>query len=281
MATVLMARRVVNPGKIRRRTRRGNIGQIITLGLNPGKRKRNFRHKVASRKRSNPMAILTFGKSHKRTRNTMAKRRTARRRINAGKTYRRRRRTAVRVTHRRRTNPARRRYTHRRRNGVFSMLKRRTHRRRRNPGMLGSAGGGVSTALQIVGGALVTNTAMGMIPASLSSGVLGYLSTAAVAILQGMAIGKVFKSPQLGKNFQTGGFVILALKIVKDFFPSIGNPFGGMGLLAPSSFYNPQVPMPNSMVQFQLPAAISGAIPAPVASAGMGRMMRSARQGRY
>lgn len=291
MATVLRRRRIVNPGirtSARRRKKR-NVGEIVTIGLaglNPGRRKR--KHRITRHRKSNSMAILTFGtKGKKRTKNmakrrrranTTTKRRHTRRRVNSGVRRRRRvntshrRRTVRRTT--RRVNSGVRRYSRRRRNSGIMV-----RRRRRNSGYLSSATGGITQGLQIVGGAILCNMLSGYLPASLSGGFMGYAATAAVAMAQGAIASKVLKNPTLGKNLQLGGFVILALKIVKDLMPSLGNPFAGMGILAPTSFYNPQVPIPNSMTQFQVPSAVMSALPAPQSNS-MGRVMRTARVGR-
>lgn len=284
MPTVLRPRRIVNSGIHKKRR---NVGQIITLGLmgNPGNRKRK---RKVNKAKKNSMAIITFNTKGKRKRNMATKKRRTntkrrvtahRRRTNSG-SYKARRRRNTYASHRRRANSGtrkRRNYTRRRRNGVFSMITRR--RRRRNAGVIGSATGGITQALSVVGGAILCNAISGYLPASLNSGPMSYIATAAIAMAQGAIASKVLKNPTLGKNLQLGGFVIVALRIVKDFMPSLGNPFAGMGILAPTSFYNPQVPIPNSMNQFQVPAAVMSALPAPQSNS-MGRVMRSARVGR-
>ena len=157
---------------------------------------------------------------------------------------------------------------HRRRS--YARVVRRA-RRRRNPGFTSGMGGNFGKAIGIIGGALVTKIASGMLPSSLTTGVLGYLSIGIIALLQGKAIGKILKNPSLGNDMATGGYVYLALKIAGDYFPSLGLPFSlsGMGLIGGSSFYTPQVNQPGSMGQFILPAAVAGAIPPAVVGGGM------------
>lgn len=146
--------------------------------------------------------------------------------------------------------------------------------RRRNPGMFGGTFGKV---MGVIGGAAVTKVVTDKLPTALNGGFVGYLSTAVVAMLQGKLIGKVLKNPSLGQDMTIGGFTYLAIRVVNDFMPSLSLPFGlsggrGMGLLAPSSFYLPQVNAPGSMSNFVVPAGI------PVASATGMRGLGSARR---
>jgi len=109
--------------------------------------------------------------------------------------------------------------------------------------------GGFGTAVQIVGGAFVTKFVTEMLTSAsptLATGIPSYIATAVVAVLQGKAIGKLLKNPSLGKNMTTGGFVYLSLRLAQDFLPSFGLPFR-LGLVGPSSFYTPQVPLNGNM----------------------------------
>lgn len=256
----------VAPRRRRHIRRRANVGKIITIRPLPA-----F---------SNPgmfgSAVRRKGK--KRTNNSMAKRRrrTTRRRTNAGSAFgrswsRRRYRTRPKGL---KTNPGHRRRSYRRRRrtnpGVVvryrnSHRRRRTVHRRRNPGMMT---GDFSTAVQIVGGAIVTKYVTDMLPASISSGIAGYVATAVVAVLQGKAIGKLLRNPTLGKNMTIGGFVYLSLRLAQDFLPSIGLPFR-LGIVGPSSFYTPQVPLNGNMGSFVPPAGMIAAMPHPASASGM------------
>lgn len=249
-----------------------NVGEIITIRplSNTGTRKRR------TKKGSNS--------------NTMARRRARRRRTSNPGTHRRRRRVVAAAPRRRRRAFA---VGHRRRRRNPGMTRTRTvvryrnrgvarrrhTRRRSNPGIGGT--GDFGRAISIIGGAFVTNFVTKMLPASLNSGILGYVSTAIVAVFQGKMIGKLLKKPQLGKDMTTGGFVYLAIKVANDFMPSLGLPFGlsGMGIIGGSSFYTPQVPIGSNMGSFVAPAGLLAAMPAPAAMRGIGTTRRVGRVG--
>ncbi len=242
-----------------------NVGEIITIRplVNSG----TSIKRTKKRKRS---VLTNMAKSAKRRAAGLKAARTRKRnkaaRSHSARSSHRRRNPGVR-RHRRRSNPSVRTVVrYRSRNAGV----RRHRRARRNPGM-GSIGGNFGKAVGIIGGALVTKIASGFLPASLTTGVLGYLSIGIVAMLQGKAIGKILKNPSLGNDMATGGYVYLALKIAGDYFPTLGLPFSlnGMGLIGGSSFYTPQVNQPGSMGQFVLPAAVAGAIPPAVVGGGM------------
>lgn len=318
MATISKVRRLVNPGRKRKLSPLqklffGSKRQRATVKANRSKRKRVTARKTVTRKRKrNVGSIITVwpkgksnpGRKYKRRKKSnrgkrviivnkgermATKRRRARRVIHrrrrravANPSVRRRRRRTVGVSRRRRTysvrrrrNPGVKRYSRRRRSGV-----RRAGRRhvRRNPGMLTGTAGRV---LGVVGGVAVTKLLCGFLPAQLSTGILGYASTAAIAVLQGKMVGKFSKSSALGNDMLIGGLAYLTAKVLNDFFPSIGSYTGisGMGLIGPSSFYTPQVNQMGNMGAFQVPNAIRGAIASsmPVASRGVGTMRRTGR----
>jgi hypothetical protein len=137
----------------------------------------------------------------------------------------------------------------------------------------------MTSVLGVVGGVALTKLLMGFVPSQFSTGIIGYLVTGAVAVLQGKAVGKVAKSPSLGHNMMVGGLAYLTAKVLNDFLPSIGGYTGisGMGLIGPSSFYTPQVNQNGSMGSFVTPAAVMGAIPMAPPSAGVGRLRRTGR----
>lgn len=163
---------------------------------------------------------------------------------------------------RRRRNYGVRRRTRRRNYGV-----RRRSGRRRNPGMLT---GRVGQVVGVLGGATLTGLIQNtFVPANLNVGFVGYLSTAAVAMLQGTLVGKMLKNSSLGANMTLGGFVYLGLRIVNEMVPSLAaqSPIGlrgrrGIGLIAgQSQFTRPRVFAQNSMTQNYMrpvPAAMSG-----------------------
>lgn len=255
-------------------TKIGNVGEIMTiaLGSNPGSRRKR---KSNSKRRTNS--------------NYMARHRKA---------SRRRRAVASAPRRRRRHNPSIRRtmkairrrggstaYTRRRlRRAAYSTSSRRRGYRRHNPGFGGmfAGGGTLSTAFGVIGGAAVTKLIIDRLPAGLNSGIVGYLTAAVVATLQGTLIGKLLRNPSLGKNMQIGGYTYLGLRLISDFAPGISLPFGlkGMGIITPSNFYVPQATTGNSLTSFVTPAGISAALPPPVSRTGMGRVTQMARVGR-
>jgi hypothetical protein len=225
---------------------------------------------------SNPSRILTLSLPNvlgnpsrkKRSKNNMAKSRVHRRRqrtANPKRVYRHKRRATVNPIrhHRRRRNPSTK--------VVYRYRKHasRMNYRRRNPVRLG----GIGKIGGILAGAGVTFFVDKMLPASLTSGFIGYVTTAAVAMLQGKVIGGVIKNRAFGNDMVTGGFIYLAVKVVGDLFPSLGAylPFSlkGMGIIGASSFYQPQVNMPGSMASFVRPSAIPMMVAAPASLKGI------------
>lgn len=225
--------------------RSSNPAEIITL-TNPGSYAAGTKRKSSSKRKPNLMA-----RRKHTARKTTHRRRTVRR-SNPGFAVTRRRT--------RRSNPGISR-TRRRRNGYSS--------RRRNPGQLT---GGFNAAFGVIGGAVITNMVTSRLPAGWNTGFMGYAATAVVAVAQGSLAGKVFKNAQLGKNMTIGGLAVLVMKLLGDFMPGFSSPFG-MGVIAPSSFYLPQVNQNNSMTSFVTPAAVAGVINTNAASgmAGIGR----------
>jgi hypothetical protein len=138
----------------------------------------------------------------------------------------------------------------------------------------------------VIGGLALTNVLSGFLPSGLNSGFIGYLASAAIAVVQGKVIGKVSKNGALGNDFMVGGLAYVAAQILNSFLPSVGSYTGisggrGVGLLGGSNFFIPQVNIPGSMGSFMIPgnvtSAIGAAIPAAPASAGMGRLRRTGR----
>jgi hypothetical protein len=111
---------------------------------------------------------------------------------------------------------------------------------------------------------------------------VGYLSSAVIAMLQGRMLGKLFRSPSLGNNLAAGGYTFVALKILQDYVPSLYSSLGlrGMGILTPSSFYNPQVNQPGSMASFVTPSAVTSAIPVGTGMGRLGNVLNTRRIGR-
>ena len=272
-----------------RRRRRRNVGTILTVypamaGLNPGrKRKRSRVSRVSNRRRrvsNRRRRVVTVTKIRKRVTNKGMARRKRRTRVS----NRRRRRNPF---YSRRVKRGVYQYTARRRNPGRRRRRHVMHHRRRhnNPGV---SSGLLGKALGIIGGATATKILMGFVPSALSQGFVGYFTTALVAYAGGRTIGKVAKSRELGNNLVIGGFVYLAIKVLNDYFPSIGGNLGlsggrGMGLIAPSNFYVPQVNVPGSMGSFVPPPAVAAAMAlpmAPPAAAGMRGLGTTRRIGR-
>ncbi len=250
--------------------RRRNVGSIITVfpkKRNPARRKRSNRgKKVIIVNKGAAMATRRRRKTTRVSRRRVVRRRRRNYGTRAGRAW-----STYKVGARRRKgNPGRRRRVHNR-------SYHRRHLRRRNPGMLTGTAGRV---LGVIGGMAVTKLICGFLPAQLSGGVLGYISTGAVAVLQGRLVGKFSKSPALGNDMLIGGLAYLAAKVLNDFFPAIGTYTGisGMGMIGSSSFYNPQVNLNGNMGRFVVPAATVGYVNAsmPVAK-GVGSMRRTGR----
>lgn len=257
-----------NKKRNRPSSRLPNVGEIITIrplvnsGTKEARQSKIARIKRA-RKRRNPSNMAKSAKrraaglkaARTRKRNKAARshsRRSSHRRRNPGVVHHRRRRYA------RRTGVVRHRRSY-----------ARVTRRHRNPGFTSGMGGSFGKVIGVIGGAMLTKTISGMLPSSLTTGVLGYLSIGIVAMLQGKAVGKILKNPTLGNDMAIGGYTYLALRVAQDYFPSLGIGLSGMGLIGGSSFYVPQVNQPGSMGNFMLPAAVAGAIPPAVVAGGM------------
>ena len=211
---------------------------------------KEWAEKYYSKKR-NPSRIMTISLNNpgtKRKKGTTQMAKTRKRR------YTRRKKNSS--YHRRQRNPV----------SYRKHTRRVYHRRsnRRNPSKA-SVMSGVGKFGGVLGGAALTHLVNGMLPATLTTGVIGYVTTALVATMQGKLVGSLLKKPALGKAMTTGGYFYLGLKVIADFFPSVGQylPFGlkGMGILTPSNFYVPQVPVNGSMASFVAPAALPAAIP--------------------
>jgi hypothetical protein len=137
----------------------------------------------------------------------------------------------------------------------------RNYRRRRNQGGR-FLGGDIGKVVGVLGGAAVTGIITGFLPGNLKSGMMGYITTGAVAMLAGNFAGRMLKNRSLGNWMTVGGLLIVGLQVANQFFPQLQLPFstGGMGMLSSSNFYLPQVNLPGSMASFVTPAGI----PAPV-----------------
>lgn len=251
----------------RQSSRLPNVGEIITIRplVNSGTSKRK-----GTRKRRNPNNMAKSAKRRAaglkaaRTR----KRNKAARSHSRRSSHRRRSNPGVRVVHRRRrrrSNPSVMRTTRRR----YVRHTRRRVGRRRNPGFTSGIGGSFGKIVGVIGGAMLTKTLVGMVPAQFTTGILGYATIGFVAYAQGKAVGKLLKNPTLGNDMALGGYVYLALKVANDYFPSLGLGLSGLGLIGGTSFYTPQVNQPGSMGRFILPAAVAGAIPPAAVGGGM------------
>lgn len=150
------------------------------------------------------------------------------------------------------------------------------NRRRRNVGgrfLTGTTGAVVG----ILGGAAVTKILVGVLPTTFTTGMMGYLATGVGAVVAGQLAGRMTGNRQFGNWVMIGGFLIVALELVNQFFPTLQLPFGltsagtsGLGLISSSNFYVPQVNMPGSMASFVTPAGVTAAIPVvPTAGTGM------------
>jgi hypothetical protein len=285
-------------GKSATKRRKRNVGSIVTVWpaghANPGRRRngeaknrlvivnsgarmakgsgrvisgygstvmnRGRRKKVARRRRrSNPWPFAKRKRGRRKSVRVRARRAYGRAKRAVGRVYHRTARRFGVVRHRRRkSNPGRRHY-------------------RRNPSFLQGTSGRI---VGVLGGVAVTKLLMGFVPATFTSGVMGYLATGVVAVAQGKLIGKVSKNHQLGDDFMVGGLAYLVARVLNDFFPTVGAYTGisGMGLIGGSNFYVPQVNQAGSMGNFLVPNAVmaSGGMVSP-ANAGVGRLRRTGR----
>lgn len=280
-----------------RRKRRKNVGTILSVipngrksrvrkryvtGATKLRRRRAARYKKRTRNRT---TIKVYNKRRRANKGMARTRRRKRTSNRSHSTYRRRRRTrAVNPVRRRRRRTRNVRYVKRISRGLYkysnprrrrrSRVSSRRYSRRRNSGLLS---GGAGKIVGIIGGAAVTALLSKFIPGSLSGGFMGYVSKGIVAVLQGKLVGKMSGSRALGQDFMYGGLAYVAIGVLSDMFGLNLPGFGlrGMGLIAPSSFYVPQVNAPGSMGSFVRPAAIG---PAYVPSAGgMGNVRRGGR----
>lgn len=267
----------------RRRKRRKNIGEIVSIslaGLNPGRKRRRNTGMAKRRRRARRVV------AHRRRRRVMNPAPRRRRRTRRVSSHRRRRNPVMRM----RINPRR-----RRRSAV-----RRVHHRRRNPGIGGVSTGIVYKALGVIGGAIgskyVTQLALG----GNNTGYMGYAGNLVASIALGWAAGKVTKNKELGTMVVIGGVAALTLRVLQDMTP-LGNYVNlslagvgkggdlGLGIIQDSSFPVPQVAVPGSMTKFITPRNTRDYVSAQTAQmaaasgskAGMGRMMgRSPRAAR-
>jgi hypothetical protein len=340
MPSILKAKRIANPGKRkfkrrmtanqirffgtkrqkaalknrgRNRTknrRRKNIGAILSIGMNPGRKRKSYRRKRTYNKgrRSRNIQVGFWGgdgrfhpirrsidydedragdeygsnsdnigpKYVKRGGRKVSKRGRrknpgmARTRNRRKKNYSRRRNRVM--NRRRRMNPRRRTYNRRRRHNPSTIIRyrnrrhhRRMHnRRRRNPDFTSGTTGMV---VGVIGGATVTqfvSNAVNSYFSSMTAGspYMGLAITGIVAAAQGHLAGKLMKNDSFGKNMMVGGFVYFTLQAINTFVPQLSGALGlsgyrrGVGLMTPSSFYQPQVNLPGSMGSFVLPASI-------------------------
>lgn len=156
---------------------------------------------------------------------------------------------------------------------------RRGHRRRRNPG-LRQFTGMFQDALSIIGGAIATKYVTQLVLRGNNMGVVGYIGNLVSAFVLGWGSGKVFKSQAIGQGVTLGGVTALALRLLQDLTPvgkfvnlslsGLGRGGDlGLGIIQPTSFYRPQVPLPGSMTQFVTPAAVSQAFAAAMPKSGL------------
>lgn len=194
------------------------------------------------KRKSNPVRVVTLGRSNPRRKSTMA-------------TRRRRRKAAPRrkanPTRRRRTTAAaprrRRRSTTRRSNPRVSVRRRRTARRR-NPSLFGKSMNSSQIGQAILGG-LIGVTATKIIPANLPPSLIGspimrIVSSGVVAVLSGWLAGRV--SQPFGDAVTFGGLMQTGSMALNAFIPSIGSQIGlrgGLGDLVAGGYPVPQNPI--------------------------------------
>lgn len=293
----LKRRRKSNPSVRRKRKRRANIGEIVTLSL--GKRSNSGR----KRRKRRTNTVMARPKRRRRA-NSVRRRRVSRanpvrrrrrRRANIGVTRRRRRRAnPVRRARRRRVNSGvrrRRRYSSRANSGRRRYSRRRSNsgrRYRRNVGVITN----IEKALGVTAGAVVTNYAMSWLASyspSLTSGPLSYATIIALGMAEGWVVSKFLKKPQLGENIAVGAIVLAAIKAVQQYLPTVSTGLSGfrrrgLGVLGASSFTYPQVlSKPGNFAQFQIAPDYSNYVNSQIANSmpakGMGAIFPAANGG--
>lgn len=193
------------------------------------------------KRKSNPVRVVTLGRSNPRRKSTMATRRRRR------KAAPRRKANPIR---RRRTTAApsrRRRATTRRSNPRVSVRRRRTARRR-NPSLFGKSMNSTQIGQAILGG-LIGVTATKVIPANLPPTLVGtpimrIVSSGVVAVLSGWLAGRV--SQPFGDAVTFGGLMQTGSMALNAFIPSIGSQIGlrgGLGDLVAGGYPVPQNPI--------------------------------------
>jgi hypothetical protein len=131
---------------------------------------------------------------------------------------------------------------------------------------------GLGADVNIVGGILAgvafTRLASGFVPASLATGIPGYITTALIAMLPRFISKKPFT-----KYMSWGGLAVLGGKIINDYAPSFAGyipGFNGLGFVAANGgFFTPQLPQFGSMGRFVAPGTVSAAIAAAAGKGGI------------
>jgi hypothetical protein len=143
----------------------------------------------------------------------------------------------------------------------------------------------VGSEIQTVGGLLLGTAATTMLSSQISSA-MPMLPNWGSSLLVGLGLRYIGKNKPLFKAMSHGAFVVLGLQLLAQFFPSFKSGLS-LGIIAPSNFYVPQVPLNGSMTRFVTPAGVTAAIPAmPVAGSlrglesGQGSKLSMRRTGR-
>lgn len=174
----------------------------------------------------------------------------------------------------------RRRHRTRRSNPVYVMRVRR--RRRRNPELLGTITDTAKQVASLLAGATLTKMVGDRLPASINTGALSYVSSAAVAWVLGYGGRAVGASKEIADNLMLGGFTYVGLKLLSDLFPQVAGitPFGlrGMGVIQQSEgFPVPLVNQPGSMTKFVTPAYVAQAAANAISGLSAGRRVARVR----
>lgn len=189
------------------------------------------------------------------------------------KRKRRSRNRKHRVVRHRRSNPVmnlrrRRSGGRKRRHNVVKVYNR--HRRRHNPALFGNLGHTLKRAGWAIGGGVLTRSIPQAVLGDKNTGLMGYGANLLTAAVGAAGVGK-FAGSDAAESFLLGGFVMIAGRVVEDYFgkkvvefASVGLPLPQLGAGDPAydlrmmgDFINQSFPVPYSSLpsgRFALPA---------------------------
>lgn len=231
-----------------------NASRVIAASKALASRRKNSGRKrtTKGRKRNVSNIIVVSGGTMRRKRKTNGRKVIARS-YSKRRVYRRRRNTGY---------ATKRRYS------------RRRYSRRRNPGF-GSSQSAIMKAIGIFGGAALTKIIFDMLPSSMRSGFMKYVSIAGITFVGSNLVGRVL-GRGIGSSVFYGGTAFGVLHVATDFLPGFAglSPFGLKGSVVNQGFYAPQVPVQGTSFNQWVtpnPQSITALLPSPSGN-GMGAL---------